>query len=446
MADDSAVSSAEGKAEESDSGRHSPQISGFSVTVYAVMLTIVLVAIYLDALPDNIVSGMVVAVLIGGALKWIGDRIPVFNTFGGGPLLCIVVPALLLYTGVLPGSVEKLTDDFYTEFGFAEFAVTGIIVGSILGIDRRLLIKVGVRFFVPLVSAVLAACAAGALVGYLTGFGAAKALLLVVAPSMGGGMAAGAIPMSEIYASSSGAGDPGQYLAQITPAVMVANIVCIILAGLLNGLGKRRRFKALSGDGAMLRTHAVSFGTPRPSSALSLERLATGMVLSIAIYAFGELAASLVPAVHAYVWIIAAAAALKIFRLLPEQVTAGAEGWYAFIAQAWVPAVLVAISAGMIDFDRVVEVVSDPAYLTLTVTTVVAAAAAAGLVGYAVGFHVVESSITAGLGMADMGGSGDVAVLSAANRIGLMPFLQIASRIGGAGVLLIMSLVAPLLL
>ncbi|MDA2809964.1 2-hydroxycarboxylate transporter family protein [Nocardiopsis sp. RSe5-2] len=426
-------------------GRRTVRIFGFNAAVYAVLVAVVLAAVYLDALPDNIVSGMVIAVVLGGALKWAGDRIPVFNTFGGGPLLCIVVPAVLLYLNVLPDSARRLTDDFYTEFGFAEFAVTGIIVGSVLGIDRRLLIRIGSRFLVPLVFAVLMATGAGALVGYLTGFGAAEALLYVVAPTMGGGMAAGAIPMSEIYAAA-GTGDAGSYLARLTPAVMLANILCILFAGVLNGLGKRDRFASLSGDGAMLRDRAAGAPASRPSSAVSLEMLATGMVLSITVYAFGELAALAVPGVHAYVWIIAAAAALKVFRVLPERVNAGAEGWYAFIAQAWVPAILVAISAGVIDLDQVLDVVSDPSYLALTVATVAVGAVAAGLAGLVIGFYFIESSIAAGLGMADMGGSGDVAVLSAGNRLGLMPFLQIASRIGGAGMLLVTSLAAPLLL
>ena len=71
--------------------------------------------------------------------------------------------------------------------------------------------------------------------------------------------------------------------------------------------------------------------------------------------------------------------------------------------------------------------------------TVVGATIGSGFVGRLVGFYPIESSITAGLCMANMGGTGDVAVLSAANRMKLMPFAQISSRLGGAFILILAS-------
>ncbi|GAA2009738.1 hypothetical protein GCM10009755_20790 [Brevibacterium samyangense] len=109
---------------------------------FLVLLLIVLAAAYFELLPTNIVSGMALAMLLGFGLKALGDAIPVFNTFGGGALMCILGPALIVFSGLMPESFATLADDFYNELGFSEFVVTGLIVGSLLGMDRRLLVNV----------------------------------------------------------------------------------------------------------------------------------------------------------------------------------------------------------------------------------------------------------------------------------------------------------------
>lgn len=66
--------------------------------------------------------------------------------------------------------------------------------------------------------------------------------------------------------------------------------------------------------------------------------------------------------------------------------------------------------------------------------------------GKVVKFYPVESAITAGLCMSNAGGNGDIYVLTSANRMELMPFAQISSRIGGAIVLFTQSVLAGILL
>ena len=84
-------------------------------------------------------------------------------------------------------------------------------------------------------------------------------------------------------------------------------------------------------------------------------------------------------------------------------------------------------------------------YLVIILATIIGAIAGTWLLAKVVKFKPIECSITAGLCMANMGGSGDLAVLGAANRMELMPFAQISSRLGGALVIIIANILAPIL-
>ena len=84
--------------------------------------------------------------------------------------------------------------------------------------------------------------------------------------------------------------------------------------------------------------------------------------------------------------------------------------------------------------------------LIIVVLIVIGCCIGSGLFGWIVGFYPIESAITGGLCMANMGGAGDLAVLGAAKRMELMSYAQISSRIGGAIVLLIGSLIFQFLI
>lgn len=107
-------------------------------------------------------------------------------------------------------------------------------------------------------------------------------------------------------------------------------------------------------------------------------------------------------------------------------------------------ALLVGIGVAYTSLEEVISAFT-PTYLLLVITTVVGALIGTAIVSYFVNFYIIEGMITTGLCMANMGGTGDVAVMSASNRMELMPFSQISSRIGEAFMLLLTSFLINLI-
>ena len=106
--------------------------------------------------------------------------------------------------------------------------------------------------------------------------------------------------------------------------------------------------------------------------------------------------------------------------------------------------VFAGIGIALTDFAEFVSVINIDT-LIICLATVIGAILATALAGYVFGFYPIDAAITAGLCMANRGGGGDVVVLGAANRMELMSYAAISSRIGGAIVLVIASVVFGIL-
>ncbi len=348
----------------------------------------------------------------------------------------------------MPDNAVTVVQNFVDAYGFLDFFVMALIAGSILGMPRALLLKAGPRFAVPLVGCLIATFVLIGALGAVTGFGFVEGILFIAAPIMAGGLGLGAVPMSEMYAARTG-GQADAFMGDLMSAVVMANIVCILIAGIYNGLGKRKKqlFVGFNGHGQLLRIQgkAGEMAAPPKKELSSFLSLGKGLLIAAVLFVAGNLVAVYLPVLHPYAWTILFAAAVKIFGLLPKDLEDGSSEWGDMIASILVPALLVGVSMTYIDIQEVLASVSDPMFIVLTIATVVIATLTSGLLGWLVKFHFVEAAITPGLVMADTGGSGDVSVLSAANRMHLMPFAALTNRLGGALVLFVTSLLVPLL-
>lgn len=410
---------------------------------YLVLVAVAVAAVYTGTLPHNIFGGLAVSMILGCGLFAVGNQSPGLSAVGGGPLLCVFVPALVVHFGLVPDSFAEIIKDWFSGYGFVDILVASIIVGSILGMDRRFLIKAGARFCVVIVVSFAIVVAVVGAIAAATGFGFRTAVFEVSIPIMAGGISGGAIPLSQMYADAMG-GDAQSFMSTIVPPIICANLLCIVLAATYANLTRRRvkLFVGFNGMGQMLRVKAttaeVEAMTPAPRP-LSVSILGTGLLVTGAVYLIGSMLEAVVPAVHLYAWVIILTAAIKLAGLLPAAVEDCATDWYDFVVKLWVPAALVGIGVSLISIDQIIDLAARPAYLMFTIATVLIAALTAGVTGWLLRLYFVESSITAGLCMTDLGGSGDIATLGTTNRMHLLPFAQITSRLGGGMVLVTAS-------
>jgi Na+/citrate or Na+/malate symporter len=353
-----------------------------------------------------------------------------------------------MFAGVMPEPVVTVVQNFLGGYGFLDFFVVAVIAGTILGMPRTLLIKAGPRFAVPLLGCIVFTFLIIGAIGFVTGYGFIQAILFIAAPVMAGGLGVGALPMSEMYAAQTGS-DASVFMGDLMSAVVIANIVCILVAGIYNGLGRngKQLFVGFNGHGELMRIKGKKSELTMPPKKSSANFVALGQGIAIAgvLLVAGTLLNAWIPFLHEYAWTIVAAAVIKILGLLPREMEEASSEWGEMLTTYFVPALLVGVSITYINIEEVLVSLSDPMFIILTAVAVLTSGLVAGTLGWLVKFNFVEASITPGLVMADTGGSGDVSVLSAADRMHMMPFAAMTTRLGGAVTLFLTSLLVPLL-
>ncbi len=416
------------------------EIMGIKLPHLLALSVLIGVACALGKLPGGMAGGFAITMSMGFLLDWLGGKTPIVNNYlGGGPLFCIFISAALFYFGIMPPEVKKVIDGFMKPTNFLDFYIAALICGSIFGMQAKLLVKAGLRFAVPIVLGLGVASLLAGAVGLLTGFGWNKAVAFVCYPIMGGGLGAGVLPMSEILHNSTSM-DTKEILSMLIPPMAIANVLAIIAGGVLDRLGKS--FPKLTGNGKLIKSGDDDHG-PTVEIPVTIKTLGVGLFTSCTMLILGHVLAKFIP-LHYYALMIIAVALLKISGIVPQALQESCAAWFQFVAKYMTAPLLVGVGVTYTDLGVVIDAFTLQTFV-LVLAVVVGAVIGAGLGGLMVGFNFIESAIAAGLCMANMGGTGDVAVLSAANRFELMPFAQISSRLGGALILIIVGLTIPLL-
>lgn len=176
------------------------------------------------------IGGFAIIMIMGMFLGDMGMRIPIIKNIGGPAILAIFVPSILVFLNWLnPDQLKAITAIMKTD-NFLYLYISSLVVGSILGMNRKVLIQGFLKMFVPLIVGTIASIVVGSLVGTLFGFSLKHTFFYIVVPIIGGGIGEGVLPLSIAYSEILHA-PQASMIAPLTTAAVLGNVVAIITAG-----------------------------------------------------------------------------------------------------------------------------------------------------------------------------------------------------------------------
>ena len=378
-------------------------------------------------LPSDIVVMVATLAFFGFACGEFGKRLPVLGKLGAAAICATFIPSALVHYGLLPEVVVDSTTKFYKSTNILYLYICCIIVGSIMSMNRTTLIQGFLRIFFPMLCGEIVGMVVGVGVGTALGLEPFQVFFFIVLPIMAGGVGEGAIPLSIGYAALMHM-DQGVALGRVLPMVMLGSLTAIVISGCLNQLGKR--FPHLTGEGQLMpnRRNETHRETPAEGK-MDVTTLASGALLAVLLYMLGMLGQKTI-GLPAPVGMLFLAVLLKLVNGVSPRLQEGSQMVYKFFRTAVTYPILFAVGVAITPWQELVNAFTVTNLLVI-ISTVTALVATGFLVGKKIGMYPIDVAIVSCC-QSGQGGTGDVAILTSGNRMNLMPFAQIATRIGGA--------------
>ena len=430
------------------------EVCGLPFKYFVPFFVMVMAAVYLGYMPTaNLADGLkptsfivTIAYLmaVGGLFFWLGNTIPIVNNYlGGACLLPLLGASFLNYVGLVPkplvAGVKVLMSG-----GFQDAYIAMLLVGSILVMDRKIILNATARYIPTVIGSQVFAILFAMLAGKLTGFGISKALFDIAAPCMSGGSGGAMTTLPKLYSDLSGTDmttEAGKFLCYAS----IANVLAVVLAAVFGGILKNN--KTLNGGGQILRKGVQEDLTAekRPATSADYKALGAGIFMSFCLYLMGNILGNIpgLKIIPGLAWTIILGIIIKCTGILPAKYEDNCVYSMNFALRALLPMLIAGIGINSLKFSSLTEYFSLGAFVVIIIA-VMGAFVGAALFGHITGLFGYEAGVTAGLCCCNIGGSGDLAVLSAANRMNLLAFASISTRIGGALMVIWIGLLYPL--
>lgn len=396
-------------------------------------------------IPSGIAIALAIAFGIGLLFHELGERLPIWNSYiGGGILMVFFGSSLLNYFNVVPQKYVLAVEGLVSgKNNFLNVFIILLICGSILALERKVLLRSFFGYIPAILGGLVCSMLFGVLAGLAFGFSPQEIIIKYALPIMGGGNGAGAVPLSQIYERVTGQ-DKSVYYGFAIVILTIANVISIVAGALLNTLGKKKQ--SLTGDGSNLIRNAreITSSSAETDSKYDLKDIGGALFLAFSCYTVGLIIAKkLLPtvfgaAIHEFAYMIIFVVILAAFGVIPKRTCNAAKRLQSTMTTVFTTVIMVGMGFDF-DLNELAQAFTIQNFI-IALAVVIGAIVGSAIVGHLVGFYPIDTAVTAGLCMANRGGSGDLAVLGAAKRMDLIAYAQLSSRLGGGIVLIIGSI------
>lgn len=394
--------------------------------------------------PLSFSGDILVLFVVGFFFGKVGDTLPIWKDYlGGGSLLAFLGASYLVSIGVVSNDVVTGVKTLFDDMGMLDFFIAVIITSSILSINRKFLAKT-IGGFIPMVLVSTAVAFVMAIIGGLiVGVNYKDVIINYALPIMGGGNGAGAIPMSQIWGQVTHK-DPKIWYSSAITILTIANIFAIMVGALLNGLGKK--MPKYTGNGELIKGQITEVKKEtQVKNTTTMEDAAFGLFVAMAFFGLANfIGVGLLPkigpfSIHPYAYMVVLLIIANALDLIPQRAKDGLKRVNEFMMKKLLFVFLAGVGITYTDFSALVHALSIQTAV-ICLFTVFGAVIGCWFFAKLVGFFEIEAAIAGGLCHVNRGGSGDLEILGASNRMILMSYAQLATRLGGAIILVLASL------
>lgn len=434
------------------------KVCGLSAKHFIPFFIVIMITTYMGFLPTvtiysngtdtytatSFIATIAFLMAIGGLFFWLGNTIPIVNNYlGGACLLPLLGASFLNFVGLVPETLQNGTKVLMSG-GFQDAYIAMLLVGSILVMDRKILLGATARYMPTILGSQIFALGFCMLAGLITGFGIPEALFNIGAPCMSGGSGGAMTTLPKLYSDLAGtdmSGMAGQFLCYAS----IANVLAVVFAAVGGALTSK--VKGLNGNGEILHSKNAKMDVEaekRPGTSPDYVALGSGLFMSFCFYLLGNIFGSLpgLSVLPGLAWTIIFAIIVKCTGILPQSIEDNCVYAMNFALKALLPMLIAGIGINSLKFSTLSEYFTPGAFIVI-IMAVLGAFIGAMIFGKISGLWAYEAGVTAGLCCCNIGGSGDLAVLSAANRMNLLAFASISTRIGGALMVIWIGLLYP---